>query len=124
MDKYQTIPQCFRSLTNFLVYGIEMSYVNVYLLSLGMTKSLNSIVWLAGPLSGLIVQPMIGILSDNSTNKYGRRRPYMLIGSVCVSIALITMAWAEEIVGVFPFSAEMVCFLLTLETKEGVGQFY
>jgi solute carrier family 45 protein 1/2/4 len=89
-----------------------MSYVNVYLLSLGMSKSHLSVIWVFGPLSGLIMQPVVGVLSDHSTNKYGRRRPYIMIGSLLVSLGLIIMAWARDIVGIFPFSESTVSVTL------------
>jgi solute carrier family 45 protein 1/2/4 len=79
-----------------------MSYVNVYLMSLGMTKSVLSIVWIAGPISGLVMQPIVGVLSDNSTSRFGRRRPYMVVGSLFVGCGLMVMAWAKEIVNMFP----------------------
>lgn len=82
-------------------WGIEMTYCTPYLLALGLTKSRTSLVWIAGPLSGLIVQPIIGVLADRSKSKYGRRRPVMLIGSVLVAGCLITLGWAKEIVGHF-----------------------
>lgn len=85
-----------------------MSYINVYLLSLGMTKSMLSFVWIAGPLSGLTMQPVIGVLADSSTSKYGRRRPIMLVGSVIVSLGLCIMAWAKEITNCFPLSEKLV----------------
>jgi solute carrier family 45 protein 1/2/4 len=93
---------------NSAFYGVEMSYVNVYLLSLGMSKSLLSFVWIAGPLSGLTMQPIIGVLADSSTSKYGRRRPIMLVGSVIVSLGLCTMAWAKEITAIFNFEEQKV----------------
>lgn len=55
-------------------------------------------VWIAGPLSGLIVQPLIGVFSDRSKSKYGRRRPIMIVGSVAVLGCLIVMGWTKEIV--------------------------
>ncbi|CAN6669860.1 hypothetical protein TRVA0_042S00540 [Trichomonascus vanleenenianus] len=78
-----------------------MSYVNVFLLALGMSKSALSFVWVAGPLSGLIMQPVVGVLSDNCQSKYGRRRPFMLGGSLLVSMGLCTLAWSKEIGGIF-----------------------
>lgn len=75
--------------------------MNVYLLSLGMSKSLLSFVWVAGPLSGLIMQPVVGVWSDNSTSRYGRRRPFMVIGSVLVGGSLMLMAWTREVVDIF-----------------------
>lgn len=78
-------------------WGVEQSYVNVYLLSLGMSKAMLSIVWIAGPISGLVMQPIVGVLSDSCTSKYGRRRPYMVIGSFVVTAGLVCMAWAREL---------------------------
>jgi len=49
-------------------------------------------LWLAAPLTGLLVQPIIGFLSDNTWSpKYGRRKPYFLIGAILASFALILM---------------------------------
>ncbi|KAF5966413.1 SUT1D-like sucrose transporter [Fusarium coicis] len=47
-------------------WGIEMTYCTPYLLNLGLTKSNTSLVWIAGPLSGLIVQPVVGVIADAS----------------------------------------------------------
>lgn len=88
-----------------------MSYVNVYLLSLGMSKSLLSFVWIAGPLSGLTMQPIIGVIADTSTSKFGRRRPIMLIGSFLVSLGLCVMAWAKDITELFTLSEKTVCYI-------------
>ena len=68
---------------------------------LGLAKSQTSLVWIAPPLSGLIVQPIVGVLSDSSGLRWGRRRPFMLLFSLLVAVFLLVLAWAEEIVGVF-----------------------
>lgn len=94
-----------------------MSYVNVYLLSLGMSKSLLSFVWIAGPLSGLTMQPIIGVLADSSTSKYGRRRPIMLVGSVIVSLGLCIMAWAKDITDIFNFEEQKVSLNYSIYTR-------
>ncbi|RKF63138.1 General alpha-glucoside permease [Erysiphe neolycopersici] len=78
-------------------WGIEMTYCTPYLLSLGLTKSRTSLVWIAGPISGLIMQPIVGVISDGSQSRYGRRRPFMLLGSTVVAIGLLGLAWAKEI---------------------------
>ena len=72
-----------------------------YLLSLGLTKSKTSAVWVAGPLSGIIVQPIVGAIADRSTSRWGRRRPFMMGGSIFVSVCLLVLAWAAEIVALF-----------------------
>jgi len=78
-----------------------MTYCTPYLLQLGLTKSKLSLVWIAGPLSGLIMQPVVGILADKSTSKWGRRRPVMVCGTVLVSTCLLVLGWTREIVSVF-----------------------
>src|SRR5215471_14712833 len=55
-------------------------------------------LWLAAPMTGLLVQPIIGYLSDRTWHpKLGRRRPFFLVGAILSSIALIFMPKAPEI---------------------------
>ncbi len=49
------------------------------------------ILWIAAPVTGLIVQPIIGYFSDRTWNRLGRRRPYFLVGAILASLALIAM---------------------------------
>ena len=79
-----------------------------YLLQLGLTKSKTSLVWIAGPLSGLIMQPVVGVLADSSKSKWGRRRPFMVGGSLIVGACLIVLGWTAEIVGMFVTEEGMV----------------
>ena len=58
-------------------------------------------VWIAGPLSGLIVQPVVGILSDSSRSRWGRRRPFMIGGVLLVAVCLLLLGWTAEIVSMF-----------------------
>ncbi|KAK4128226.1 hypothetical protein N657DRAFT_8694 [Parathielavia appendiculata] len=76
-----------------------MTYCTPYLLSLGLTKGQTSLVWVAGPVSGLIVQPIIGAIADESTSKWGRRRPVIAIGSLIVACSLLALGFTKEIVG-------------------------
>ncbi|EKM56768.1 uncharacterized protein PHACADRAFT_254080 [Phanerochaete carnosa HHB-10118-sp] len=67
-----------------------MSYGTPYLISLGLSKSAVAMVFLAGPISGLVVQPLIGVLADHSKSRFGRRRPYMIGGvAICMSAMLL-----------------------------------
>ncbi|KAI8632102.1 hypothetical protein F5Y19DRAFT_423304 [Xylariaceae sp. FL1651] len=83
------------------VWGIEQTYCTPYLLSLGLTKSRTSLVWIAGPLSGLIVQPIVGTIADKSTSRWGRRRPFIVIGAVISALCLLVLGFTEEVVGFF-----------------------
>ncbi|KAG6241135.1 hypothetical protein E4U25_006860 [Claviceps purpurea] len=92
-------------LLNFCAIGItftwivEMTYCTPYLLNLGLTKSNTSLIWLAGPLSGLLVQPIIGVISDENTSIWGRRRPLMVAGALIVACCLIVLGFTRELVG-------------------------
>lgn len=83
-------------LTRFLFQPLDCT---PYLLNLGLTKSNTSMVWIAGPLSGLIVQPIVGVVADESTSRWGRRRPLMMIGAVIVSACLLVLGFTRDIVG-------------------------
>lgn len=85
-----------------------MTYCTPYLLALGLTKSKISLVWIAGPLSGLIMQPIVGVISDRSKSRYGRRRPFMVCGTIAVSVCLLMLGWTREIVEVFASDKETV----------------
>ena len=78
-----------------------MTYCTPYLLELGLTKSKISLVWVAGPLSGLIMQPIVGVVADRSTSRWGRRRPFMFGGTILVSIFLLLLGWTKEVVRYF-----------------------
>ena len=60
-----------------------------------------SVVFLAGPLSGLIVQPLVGVLSDGCKSRLGRRRPFMIGGCILTSLSVMTLGWSKEIAALF-----------------------
>ncbi len=68
---------------------------------LGVKKSLVAVVFLAGPISGLVVQPLIGVLADHSTSRFGRRRPYIAIGGLICVCGILTMGFTRNIASVF-----------------------
>ncbi|CBQ73261.1 related to General alpha-glucoside permease [Sporisorium reilianum SRZ2] len=79
-----------------LAWTLELAYGTPYLLSLGLSEQSTSLVWLAGPLSGLIAQPVVGSLSDHSTSSF-RRRKYMIISASLLTISTITLAYSVPI---------------------------
>jgi maltose/moltooligosaccharide transporter len=72
-------------------WGLQMGNMSAIYEFLGASESELPLLWLAAPLTGLIVQPIIGHMSDNTWCWLGRRRPYFLIGAVLSSIALVLM---------------------------------
>ncbi|RKO84532.1 hypothetical protein BDK51DRAFT_8078, partial [Blyttiomyces helicus] len=75
---------------------VEFAYGSPYLLSLGLPTYLTALVWLAGPLSGLLIQPIIGIYSDICTSPLGRRRPFLLGGGAIVVVSIVMIAYSKE----------------------------
>ena len=72
-------------------WGLQMANMSAIYEYLGARADQIPILWLAAPLTGLIVQPIIGHASDHTWGRLGRRRPYFLTGAILSSIALILM---------------------------------
>ncbi len=72
-------------------WGLQMANTSAIFEYLGADAHQIPILWLAAPLTGLVVQPIIGNLSDNTWGPLGRRRPYFLMGAVFSSVALVLM---------------------------------
>ena len=79
-------------------WSVETSNGSPFLLSLGMSKSLLALVWIAGPLGGVLVQPYIGIRSDNCRVSWGKRRPFMVVGATATAVSFLALACSKEIV--------------------------
>lgn len=82
-----------------IAWSVELSNGSPYLLSLGLSKSLMALVWIAAPLTGTLVQPYVGMLSDNCRLPWGKRKPFMLGGAVATVVSLMCLAWTKEIIG-------------------------
>jgi maltose/moltooligosaccharide transporter len=72
-------------------WGLQMANMSPIYKYLGASDSQIPLLWLAAPLTGLLVQPIIGAMSDRTWGKLGRRRPYFLTGAILSSLALIAM---------------------------------
>ena len=72
-------------------WGLQMANMSAIYQYLGARENEIPILWLAAPLTGLIVQPIIGYFSDRTWNRLGRRRPYFLGGAIAASLALLAM---------------------------------
>ena len=78
-------------------FGLQMANMSAIYQFLGAEESELPLLWLAAPMTGLIVQPIIGYMSDRTWTQLGRRRPYFLIGAICASIALIFMPMSSTL---------------------------
>ncbi len=72
-------------------WALQMANMSAIYEYLGADAHQIPILWLAAPLTGLLVQPVIGHMSDRTWNRLGRRRPYFLTGALLASGALIVM---------------------------------
>ena len=79
-------------------FGLQQSAVNPIYDMLGASPDQIPILNLAGPMTGLLIQPIIGAMSDKTWSpKFGRRKPYFFIGAVMCSLALV----------LYPFSSSL-----------------
>jgi maltose/moltooligosaccharide transporter len=79
-------------------FGLQQANMSPIYRYLGADESKIPLLWLAGPITGLLVQPIIGAMSDKTWHpKFGRRRPYFLVGAILTSIALIFMPYSTSI---------------------------
>lgn len=72
-------------------FGLQNANVSRIFETLGASIDQIPILWLAAPVTGLLIQPIIGYMSDRTWNGLGRRRPYFLAGAILSSIALLVM---------------------------------
>ena len=80
-------------------WGLQMANMSPIYKYLGAADDQISRLWLAAPLTGFIVQPIIGAMRDRTWGPLGRRRPYFLVGAILSSLALLLMPNAGSLAG-------------------------
>ena len=79
-------------------YALQGGFMSRIFQTLGASKDELPLLWLAAPLTGLLVQPVVGYLSDRTWHsRWGRRRPYFLIGAVLSSLALLFVPHSQTL---------------------------
>ncbi|MFZ9429481.1 MAG: MFS transporter, partial [Burkholderiaceae bacterium] len=78
-------------------FGLQQSNMGPIYSYLGADEASLPLLWLAGPVTGLLVQPIVGALSDRTASRYGRRTPYFLIGAVLCSLCLLVMPYSSAL---------------------------
>ncbi len=78
-------------------WGLQLANMSAIYEYLGARPDQIPMLWLAAPLTGLIVQPIIGHMSDHTWGRLGRRRPYFLTGAVLSTLGLVAMPNARAI---------------------------
>ncbi|KAF2172788.1 hypothetical protein M409DRAFT_35438 [Zasmidium cellare ATCC 36951] len=80
-----------------VAWSVEQSEISPFLLELGISRGVMAIIWIAGPLSGVLVQPYVGMKSDRCRSRFGKRRPFMVAGAVATIVSLMVLVWSFEI---------------------------
>ena len=102
---------------SFGFFGIQIGFAlqnaNMSRLFQTLGASMDDLpaLWVAAPLTGLIVQPIIGYLSDKTWNRFGRRRPYFLTGAILAALALFVMPLSPAFGAPLLFAAAMLWML-------------
>ena len=78
-------------------FGLQQSNMGPIYSYLGADEATMPLLWLAGPMTGLIVQPIVGAMSDRTVTRFGRRTPYFLIGAVLCSLCLFAMPYSRTL---------------------------
>ena len=78
-------------------FGLQQSNMGPIYRYLGADESTMPLLWLAGPMTGLLIQPIIGAMSDRTVTRFGRRTPYFLIGAVLCSLCLFAMPYSRAL---------------------------
>lgn len=113
---------------SFGFLGIQMGFAlqngnaSRILTDFGANVESLSWFWLVAPLTGMIVQPIIGYWSDRTWSKtLGRRRPYFLAGSILACIALVLLPNADRFTGVFPALIVGAGFLMMMDASFNIS---
>lgn len=96
-------------LLNFCLgfFGLQFAWQMRIILSGPVTEGLGAsplifgLIWLAGPVTGMLVQPIIGAMSDSTYTRFGRRRPYLLVGALLASLSLFAFPHSQGIANIF-----------------------
>ena len=102
---------------SFGFFGIQIGFVlqnaNMSRIFQTLGASIDDLpaLWVAAPLTGLIVQPIIGHLSDRTWNRFGRRRPYFLTGAIFAALSLFLMPLAPTFAAPLLFAAALLWVL-------------
>ncbi|KAK3000062.1 hypothetical protein RJ639_022759 [Escallonia herrerae] len=78
-------------------WALQLSLLTPYVELLGIPHTWAAFIWLCGPVSGMLVQPIVGYYSDHCTSRFGRRRPFIASGTALVAIAVFLIGFAADI---------------------------
>jgi maltose/moltooligosaccharide transporter len=91
LNFWQIWNMCFGFMGIQFGFALQNANVSRIFETLGADYNNMAVLWVAAPITGLIIQPIIGYFSDKTWNRLGRRRPYFLFGAIAASLALFVM---------------------------------
>ncbi|XP_077248790.1 sucrose transport protein SUC8-like [Tasmannia lanceolata] len=77
-------------------WALQLSLLTPYVQLLGIPHSWASFIWLCGPVSGMVVQPLVGYYSDRCRSRWGRRKPFIASGAGLVAVAVVLISFAAD----------------------------
>ncbi len=78
-------------------FGLQQANMGPIYGFLGADEATMPLLWLAGPMTGLLIQPIVGAISDRTNTRMGRRTPYFLIGAVICTLSLFAMPYSSTL---------------------------
>ncbi|EOA34705.1 hypothetical protein CARUB_v10022273mg [Capsella rubella] len=78
-------------------WALQLSLLTPYVQLLGIPHKWSAYMWLCGPISGILVQPIVGYYSDRSESRFGRRRPFIAVGAVLVALSVFFIGFAADL---------------------------
>ncbi|POO00245.1 Sucrose/H+ symporter [Trema orientale] len=78
-------------------WALQLSLLTPYVQLLGIPHTWAAFIWLCGPVSGMLVQPLVGYHSDRCTSRFGRRRPFIAAGASLVAVAVFLIGFAADL---------------------------
>lgn len=97
MSFWQIINMNFGFLGLQYSFGLQQANMSPIYSYLGAQEKNLPYLWLAGPITGLLLQPVVGALSDHTVSRWGRRTPYFLVGAILCSICLLIMPHSTSV---------------------------
>jgi len=102
-------------------YALQNANASRILQTFGADIEQLSWFWLAAPITGMIIQPIIGHYSDHTWTRLGRRRPFFLVGSILAAIALVLMPNAGVFASIVPAMFVGAGFLMIMDASFNVA---
>lgn len=94
---WQFINLCIGGIGLQFAWAMQIGLTSRVTEPLGATPLILGLIWLAGPITGILVQPIVGAVSDNIWTRFGRRRPFLLTGAILGALALVLMPYSPTL---------------------------